>query len=317
MGQLEDIALFIRIVESGGIGKAADQLGLAKSAVSRRLNEMEKRLSTQLLTRTTRRYSLTESGEIYYRKGLQLLDSVAATNDAVSGVVTSLEGTLKITTPLSFGVTHLSQAIHEFTQQHPKVNIQVEFADRRVDLIEEGYELAIRIADTLKDSSLKAKPITPIKHVLCASPKYLAANSKPQTVDDLRQHPFLLYSMNKNNSIVISEPACDAKRDSDTKENGTKGKTHTIPVTVKMKANNGDFLKRMAIEGHGIIYLPTFLTYDAIRDKQLVPILPNHTFSEFYAYAIYPQTRFLSQRCRVFIDFIADYFGQTPYWDEE
>jgi len=192
MGQLEDMALLIRIVEAGGIGKAADQLNMAKSAVSKRLKELENRLGTQLLSRTTRKSALTEAGSLYYQRAISIIDEVAELNAQTHGVKTSLSGTLKITMPLSFGLLHLTPIIDEFTQLHPNLHLQIDFIDRHIDLLAEGYELAIRIAE-LKDSTLQARRLTPIHHVLCASPDYIEKHGSIETLAQLSKQNF--YSM--------------------------------------------------------------------------------------------------------------------------
>lgn len=300
MGQLEEMTVFVRIVEAGGIGKAAQQLNLAKSAVSRRLVELETRLDTRLLIRTTRKSSLTDAGRTYYQRAVKILDDVCAMNTDTSGVDTSLDGTLRLAVPLSFGLMHLTSAIDLFAQQHPNLTIQIDFSDRQIDLVEEGYELAIRIAD-LKDSSLQAKRITRIRHVLCASPGYITEMGVPKTLSDLANHRILQYGMANHVRLNISDP---------------QGKNHSIELTAKMKANNGDFLRDMAIAGHGITYLPSFLIWKALSMGDLIPILTDHQLPVSYVYAVYPQTRFLSQRARLLIDFMAERFGDNPYWDQ-
>jgi DNA-binding transcriptional LysR family regulator len=300
MGQLEDMAMFVRIVEAGGIGKAAEQLNLAKSAVSRRLVELETRLETRLLIRTTRKSSLTDAGNTYYQQSLKIIDDVSAMNTQTSCVDARLDGTLKLAVPLSFGIMHLTPAIDEFARAHPDLTIQIDFADRHIDLVEEGYELAIRIAD-LKDSSLQAKRITPIRHVTCASPAYLKEMGEPKTLADLSSHQFLQYGMASHAILNMTDP---------------KGKQHKIQIKASMKANNGDFLKDMAINGHGLTCLPTFLVYKAIAMGELVPILTDYQLPVTNAYAVYPQNRFLSQRARVLIDFMTARFGDKPYWDQ-
>jgi DNA-binding transcriptional LysR family regulator len=300
MGQLEDMAMFVRIVEAGGIGKAAEQLELAKSAVSRRLNELEKRLCTQLLTRTTRKSSLTDAGALYYERSLNILADVATLNDHASGVKGLVAGTLKMTAPLSFGLMHLTPVINEFSRQNSHVNFQIDFSDHQKDLIEEAYELAIRIGD-LKDSSFQARRITAVRHVICASPEYLQQMGEPGELADLGGHRFLQYGMASQNLMQLTD---------------SNGRQHSLQIKTKMKANNGDFLKQMAICGHGIVYLPTFLVYQEIARGELVPILSQYRLPVLHAHAVYPKNRFLSQRCRLLIDFIAEYFGDEPYWDQ-
>lgn len=302
MGQLEEMTVFIRIVEAGGIGKAAEQLNLAKSAVSRRLVELETRLDTRLLNRTTRKSSLTDAGRTYYQRALKILDDVSDMNAETSSADASLDGTLRLAVPLSFGIMHLTPAIDTFAQQHPNLTIQIDFADRHIDLVEEGYDLAIRIAE-LKDSSLQARRITPVRHVLCASPGYISEMGTPKTLADLQNHRFLQYVSTSNSKLNIIDP---------------QGKHHSIEFAskAKIKANNGDFLRDMAIAGHGIVYMPTFLTWQALAVGDLIPVLTDHQLPESYVYAVYPQTRFLSQRARLFIDFMAERFGDHPYWDQ-
>ncbi|WP_434360918.1 LysR family transcriptional regulator [Parasalinivibrio latis] len=300
MGQLEDMALFVRIVDAGGIGKAAEQLNLAKSAVSRRLNELENRLSTQLLVRTTRKSSLTDAGISFYQMAINILDDVDAMNTQISGAEATLTGTLKVTVPLSFGLLHLNDVFDAFHRLHPQLAMQVDFSDRRADLIEEGFELGIRIAH-LKDSSLRARRITTIRHVLCASPSYLEQNGEPRDITQLVDHDYLEYGLLNPGPIKLFDKG---------------GQLHNINLNTKIKANNGDFLKDMAIRGHGVTFLPTFLVYRSILAGQLKPVCTQYRFPEIHAYAVYPQTRFLSLRVRKLIDFVADTFGEEPYWDE-
>lgn len=300
MGQLEDMALLIRIIEAGGIGKAADQLNMAKSAVSKRLKELESRLGTQLLSRTTRKSALTEAGSLYYQRAISIIDEVAELNAQTHGIKTSLSGTLKITMPLSFGLLHLTPIIDEFSQLHPKLNLQIDFVDRHIDLLAEGYELAIRIAE-LKDSSLQARRLTPIHHVLCASPDYIKKHGSIETLAQLSNQNFLQYGNSAQGKLTLTDD---------------KGKPHTVQLNTIMKANNGDFLKTMAVNSKGICYLPSFITYQAIQAGQLVPLMTNYQLATMHAYAVYPQTRFLSERCRSLIDFIAQRFGNIPYWDD-
>ncbi|WP_372815782.1 LysR family transcriptional regulator [Psychrobacter sp.] len=299
MGQLEDMAMFVRVVEAGSITKAAEQLNIAKSAVSRRLKELETRLGSQLISRTTRQSNLTQAGEQYYQKVHHILSEVDALNEETSGTPTRIEGTLKMTAPLSFGLMHLNDVIDEYANQHPELKFELDFSDRHTDLIEEGFELAIRIRE-LQDSSYQAKRLALIRYALCASPEYLERMGTPKTFDDLSEHEFLQYGMSKSSAIELIDK---------------QGKKHQVAVNGKIKANNGDFLREMAVKGHGIAFLPTFITYQALISGELVPILQQYQLPTLNAYAVYPKNRFLSQRCRYLIDFIAERFGDNPYWD--
>ena len=300
MGQLEDMAMFVRVVEAGSITKAAEQLNIAKSAVSRRLKELETRLGSQLISRTTRQSNLTQAGEQYYQKVHHILSEVDALNEETSGTPTRIEGTLKMTAPLSFGLMHLNDVIDEYANQHPELKFELDFSDRHTDLIEEGFELAIRIRE-LQDSSYQAKRLALIRYALCASPEYLERMGTPKTFDDLSEHEFLQYGMSKSSTIELIDE---------------QGKKHQVAVNGKIKANNGDFLREMAVKGHGIAFLPTFITYQALISGELVPILQQYQLPTLNAYAVYPKNRFLSQRCRYLIDFIAERFGDNPYWDK-
>ncbi len=299
MGQLEDMAVFTRVVDAGGISRAAEQLGIAKSAVSRRLVELETRLGTRLLNRTTRSSSLTEAGLSYYQRCIKIIDDVAELNALAKDSSRRLEGSINLAAPLSFGLLHLAPAIDDFLKLHPELSINVNFSDRQVNLIEEGVDLAIRIAD-LKDSSLVARKLSVIKTQLCASPEYLKKHGCPESIEELKQHQLLHYNLSNSSSWKLTDK---------------QGEQHLIPVKAKIEANNGDFLKDMAIAGHGIIMIPTFISWKAIADAELIPILTDYITPELNAYAVYPQTRYLSQRTRIFIDFLVERFGNIPYWD--
>lgn len=300
MGQLEDMAMFTRIVDAGGISKAAEQLNIAKSAVSRRLSDLERRLGTQLLVRSTRTSKLTEAGMAYYKRTQNILDEVSELNEQASGNKAKVEGILKISSPLSFGLMHLSPLIDEYARTYEDLRFQVDLTDRHIDLIEEGYELAIRIGN-LPDSSYQAKKITPIKHLLCASPDYLDKFGTPKTPAELPKHTFLQYGLLNDTKIQLTDH---------------KGDHHTVPIRSKITANNGDFLKQMALQGHGITYAPTFMIYQELAEGKLISLLNEYQVPSMNAYAVYPKNRFLPERCRRFIDFLSEKFGESPYWDK-
>jgi len=300
MGQLEDMAMFVRIVEAGSITKAAEQLNIAKSAVSRRLKELEERLGSQLISRTTRQSKLTQAGEQYYQQVNNILRAVDAVNEHATDAPMRIEGTLKMTAPLSFGLMHLNDVIDKYANKHPNLRFDLDFSDRRIDLIEEGYELAIRIGE-LQDSSYQAKKLALIRCVICASPDYLAKMGTPETLDDLDNHALLQYNLGQTNSINLVD---------------TEGRIHHRTIDAKIKATNGEFLVDLAVKGHGITFVPTFIAYKQLALGELVPVFQHYQLPTLTAYAVYPKNRFLSQRCRYLIDFIAEQFGDNPYWDQ-
>ena len=292
--------VFIRVVDAGGISRAADQLGIAKSAVSRRLAELEKRLGARLINRTTRSSSLSDVGQAFYDRASKVVDDVAELNTLTSDATSTLAGTINLAVPLSFGLCHLSPAIDTFLKQHPEVNVNIDFSDRQVDLVEEGLDLAFRIAD-LKDSSLMARKISPIRLLLCASPDYLKTHGIPTTPVELRSHHLLHYNISGSSSWKLKDAT---------------GKQHLVKIPTKIMANNGDFLVDMAVAGHGIIATPTFISWKAIARGDLLAIMSDYKLPEPDAYAVYPQTRYLSQRARALIDFLVVRFGDSPYWDQ-
>ncbi|VAX05894.1 Transcriptional regulator, LysR family [hydrothermal vent metagenome] len=300
MGQLEDMDTFVRIVDAGSISRAADQLGIVKSAISRRLTELEHRLGVQLLTRTTRQSSLTGAGRQYYEKAQEILAHVVELNAATSCAQIALNGILKISAPVSFGLLHMAPAMNEFAALHPDLTIHMDFNDRHINLVEEGYDLAIRIAE-LKDSRLIAQKIAPVRRLICASPDYLERMGIPEKPEDLKDHHILHYTNTQSTTWHLIDKT---------------GHEHAASLGSKMIANNGDFLKQAAIDGLGLIYSPTFIAWDDIKSGRLVTVMTQYHCRELNAYAVYPQTRHLPQRVRKFIDFIKEKFGSKPYWDK-
>ncbi|MCK6264667.1 LysR family transcriptional regulator [Vibrio sp. ZSDE26] len=299
MGQLESIHIFIKVVETGSITKASEQLGLAKSAISKRLSELEQQLGVKLINRTTRKSSITEAGQLYFQKSKLIYEELDELNCEIASVQKNLVGTLKIAVPLSFGIEHLVPALDEFSKQHSELKLDVDFSDRRVDLVQDGFDLALRIGH-LADSTLKAKAITLVSHVLCASPTYLKEFGTPKTPDDLKTHKFLRYSQSSLSGLQLE----------------SKGQQkYTVATDAVHSANNGEFLKAMALSGHGYTHLPKFIVWKELQSGALQPILEPYTPAPQHAYIVYPETRYLPKKSRVFIDFLTDYFGDTPYWE--
>jgi DNA-binding transcriptional LysR family regulator len=300
MNRFENMDTFIRVVEAGSISGAADRLGVAKSAVSRRLKELEKHLGVELFHRTTRQMNLTDTGRAFYHQAVRILDDVLEAELATSQAHGTLKGSLKIALPSSFGLMHMGPVINDFLKEHPQIEFDLDFNDREVDLIQEGFDLAIRIAN-LPDSSLIARRFAPVKTVMCASPGYLEQMGIPQSPDELITHQCLVYSLLRDFEYWH---LTDAK--------GNQIKTRIRPY---LKASTGEFLRDAAVEGRGIILVPTFIAYKEIDCGALLPLLEEYRTPQINAYAIYPQTRHLSQRVRTFVDLLIKRFEGTPYWD--
>ncbi len=302
MDKFEDIQAFITVVDAGSFTAAADKLGSAKSAVSRRVSALEERLGVQLLHRTTRVLNLTASGRSFYDHGTRILADLEEAEAAVQQQHGELRGSLRFALPLSFGVRHMCGPIATFTKQHPKVRFDLDLNDRRVDLIEDNYDLALRIG-RLADSSLIARRLFDVRAVVCASPHYLSVHGTPETPEDLKDHQCLVYSN-------LDDPDKWTYEDRD----GNEG---TVKVSSEMSASSGDFLANAAAHGMGVVIQPTFIAATAIRAGNLIPVLTDYSWPISPAYAVYPPTRHLSYRVRAFIDFLADKFSGTPQWDRD
>ena len=301
MSQIEEIRAFVMVVETGSLTQAAERLGIAVSAVSRRLKDLELRLGAPLIQRTTRRMYLNEVGQGFYERCKAVLDELEAAQQEVLNAGGGLGGILRISTPLSFGVSHMSSAISQFMHAHPDVRIDMDLSDKRVDLVAEGFDLAIRIG-VLSDSSLIAKKISTVRNIPCASADFLSRYPPIMKPDDLEGLPALVYS--------------NEKAPSDWRYRGPDGKTGVLRVTPRLSASNGDVLREAAIAGLGITCLPNFLHYDAINNGLLQPILPDYEWVELDVYAVYPKTTILPKRTRAFVDFISTRYGKDPYWNK-
>jgi len=302
MDKFEDLSAFVTVVETGSFTAAAERLDMAKSVVSRRVSGLEERLGVQLLRRTTRRLNLTETGHRFYERSTRILADMEEAESAVLQEHGELGGTLRVALPLSFGVRHMSEPIAEFSRRHPRLRFDLDLNDRRVDLIGEGMDLAVRIGQ-LADSTLIARRLFDARTVVCGSPGYFERHGKPQTPDDLINHQCLVYGN-------LAEPTKWVCRDE-------KGKSIRVTVKAAMIASSGDFLCAAAAKGLGIVIQPTFIAGEAISRGKLVPILTHYQWPITPAYAVYPPTRYLSFRVRKFIDFLVEHFSGTPPWDKD
>jgi len=300
MNRFENMNTFVKVVETGGISAAADRLGIAKSAVSRRLKELEAHLGVELFHRTTRKMNLTDTGSAYYQQCKRILEDVLETERSTSQTHDTPTGRLKVALPSSFGLMHMGPAINEFLQAHPQIEFDLDFNDREVDLMQEGFDLAIRIAD-LADSSLIARRLAPIQSVICASPEYLERMGTPKMPDELMQHQCLVYTLIRDFEYWHISDA--------------NGQVIKVKLSPYLKASTGEFLRDAAVSGQGIALLPSFIVYKQLEQGALLPLFTDFRLPQINAYAIYPPTRHLSQRVRTFVNFLVKRFEGTAYWD--
>ena len=293
--------VFTAVVEAGSFAAAADKLDLSRGMATRYVAQLEAHLAVRLLNRTTRKLSLTETGSDYYQRASQVLALVedAAASVAQEGAVP--RGMLRVNTSVAFGSRHLGPAITEFLQRYPEVEVDIALNDRRVDLVEEGFDLAIRIAAQV-DPGLVARRLSPVRIVACASPAYLKRHGVPKSPEQLAAHNCITYAYSSQQNDWRFR---------------RKGVVKTVRVAGNLRGNNGDILINSAIEGLGVILQPTFLVFDALRSKQLVRILPAWEADELALFAVYLNRKFLPPKVRSFIDFLVERFGPEPYWDSD
>jgi DNA-binding transcriptional LysR family regulator len=302
MQNLTDIAIFVKVVELSSFTAAAEALESSQPVVSKAVTRLEEKLGARLLNRTTRRLSLTEAGSELYRRSVRALQEIEDAELEVARFQTEPRGTLRVAAPMSFSIQHLGPVLPAFLERFPGVTLELNMDDRQVDIVEEGYDLAIRIG-TLADSNLVARKITPCRQVMCASPAYLAKHGEPERPEDLLEHNCILYSL----LLTPREwRLVDAA-----------GETHVVPVSGKLHSNNGMVNRDAAIAGGGIVLLPTFYLGEQIRSGTLKPVLCKFKPQELAVYAVYPERRNLTPKVRAFVDFLAATFGPTPPWEKD
>ena len=300
MNQLKCMALFVEVVKAESFSAAAEIIGLSRAQVSKSVMQLENHLGTRLLNRTTRRISLTETGQVYY-EGCQVILSDIEEIECIAGDQTNEpRGTLRLSAPTSFSILHLNEAMSGFLKLYPQVRISMNLADRFIDVVSEGFDVVIRIAE-LEDSSLVARRIAPCKRIFCASSEYLERHGTPRTAKDLATHQCLIYANDaKLGSWVLDGP------------DGVE----SVKVKGRITADNGDVLKSAAISGLGIALLPTFIIGPDLRAGRLQQVLVDYCPPDISIYAVFPSHRFLSAKVRAFVDYLSEYFGDSPCWDQ-
>ena len=301
MDRFEDLRTYVQVVESGSLTRAAETLGVATSAVSRRVRDLETRLGVQLLQRTTRQMSMTAAGERFHTRAIDVLNALDAAEAEAGDAAQALKGPLRIAAPLSFGQSHLGPILIDFIRAHPDVDLDVDLSDRFVDLVAEGHDLAIRIGPGLRDSSLVARKLCDVRLVLAASPGFWAEHGDPARPEDLAHMPGLIYRGSERGAVLPYIMP--------------DGREGTIEINASVRATNGDFLCAVAAAGLGWVVQPSFIAARALEEGILVPRLLDVTWPGVSIFAVYPETRHLSARARAFIDFVRERIGPRPDWE--
>lgn len=300
MDRLTEMEAFTHVVQLGGFTEAARKLGLSKSAISKHVAALETRLGARLLNRTTRRVSPTEIGLAYFDKAQEVLSAAHEADAMATAMQDAPTGELKISAPLSFGIRHVAPALASFLARYPHVSARLMFEDRTVELVAEGFDLAIRIGE-LPDSSLRARKLAETDMCLVASPEYLAERGVPGSIEDLTEHEILHYSNLSSGNLLRLRTA--------------SGEDRSVRVGGRLSINNGDALAMAAMDGIGLSFGPHFLLAEHIQSGRLVEVMTNFCPPSVGIYAVYPSGRFPQPKLRVFIDHLAEAFkGRGPRW---
>ena len=299
-GSLYEMSVFAKVVATGSLSAAARDLGVSTAVVSRRLAALEARLGVRLVNRTTRRLALTDEGAGYHEACARILAEIEDADAAAAARRVEPQGVLKVALPAAFGHLHIAPLIPPFAARYPKIQLALSLSDRTVNLIEEGYDVAIRIGE-LEDSSLAARKLPPNRRVVCASPAYLRRHEAPRRPEDLQAHNCL--------TTTDLQMTWEYK--------GPDGKRGTVRVSGDYACDNWEVLREWAMAGLGVALKSTWDVRRQLEDGTLVPLLPGYDFGTDVAiYAVYPHRRYLPAKTRVFIDYLAESFGPEPYWDQ-
>ena len=297
MTSIVDLEIFARVVTAGSMSAAGRELDLSPAVVSKRISHLETRLGTRLFHRTTRQLQLSEAGRGFYERVVQILATVQEAEAFVSSGHERAAGVLKLTAPTAFSRMHIAPYLGKFLKQYPELHVEIIATDHMMDIVREGIDVAIRIAE-LDDSSLVAKKLAPCRRTFCASPAYLREHGTPKTLAELSSHKVLV----ENNASW--------------RLHGPEGFV-SIKLQSDIRTNSSEIVHQALISGCGIGFRSTWQIRDEILAKTLVPILPQYREAPGVAiFAVYPDKQFVPARLRVFVDFMAATIGTVPYWDE-
>jgi DNA-binding transcriptional LysR family regulator len=300
MDRLRAFEVFVAVVARQGFARAAEALDTSPANVTRYIAELEAHLGTRLLNRHSRKLSLTDSGQALYERARSILDEVAEAEALSASTTLQPRGRLRVNAPVSFGILHLAPLWPKFLQKYPEVELEVSLIDRVVDLVEEGFDLGIRISRSGSTAHI-ARKLAASRNIVCAAPAYLRQHGRPNSPADLADHACIGYTFSATGDDWHLFDA--------------HGQEHVVKVPSVMRANNGDTARAAALAGVGVIWQPSFLVGDDLRAGRLVPLLPGYRMADIDILAVYPSRRHLSAKVRVMIDFLADAFNGTPPWD--
>lgn len=294
MDRLTEMEAFATVVDQGGFTDAARKMGISKSAVSKHVSSLEARLGARLLNRTTRRVSPTEIGLAYYDRARRVLNDAGEADAMVNAMQSEPSGLLRISVATDFGVKHLSPVLSGFLHQFPEIQINMVLNNRYVELISEGFDLALRVGD-LEDSTLRARKLSSTSKRMIAAPSYLERYGRPKRIDDLSDHKLLHYSNQSSGNLwKVTAPS---------------GEKRQVRTAGWLTVNDGQSLLNAAKSGLGIAYLPSFLFEEAVSRGEVVEVLPDLPYETLGIYAVYPPGRFTQPKVRAFIDFLVREFS--------
>ncbi len=299
MDKLSEYKCFLEVAETGSFTRAAAAAGITPSAASKQVRSLEARLGARLFNRSTRRVSLTEVGQAFRERIQPLIAYVEEAELSVSQLSDEPRGLLRVNAPMDFGRVHLSEQIVSFAAQYDELEVELEFSDRFVNIVEEGFDVVVRIG-ALADSSLVARYLGPCRRVLCAAPSYLEAHGEPRKIADLKNHTRVSYSYESERTWTFNGPSGPRR----------------VTVPIRHRSNNGEFTRDLIIGGQGLALLPTFIVGDDIRAGRLRTLLPSFTSPDIPIHAIYPHREYLSAKVRRFVDYLRERCGENPPWDE-
>jgi DNA-binding transcriptional LysR family regulator len=302
MSQIDEWQAFVKVVEAKSFSRAAERLGVAKSAVSRRISDLEARLGTQLLTRTTRRLGITLAGRDFYENCVRMLAEIDEVEASVRSDARAVSGRLKIAIPNAFGTRHLAPVLAAFAVRHPAVEFDLDASDRMVDLVAEGFDMAVRVGK-LSDSSLIVRRLAPSRFTVTASPAYWLRHGTPRHPDDLAAHMHI-------RDTLSSLPGRLEWRH-------REHKTGHVEPSHKIAVSSGEFALQLAAADLGFVVGPSFLSHGMISSGQLLPVLTDYAWSASAIHVVYPPTRHRAAKIRAIVEHLVEAFASDPPWDRE